>query len=304
MFALLGEIQFDLITYFDGFESQFGADYAQHALIEGKPRLQFVGDRLDEIRIALAFHQHYCDPEYELGRLKRAVASHQAMAFVLGNGDYKGWFVLTEAQATARHTDNAGTLIALDATITLLEYTGDKHNPLPAPAVLARVPPSAATLTAQGPDGFARAAQAGVGGVRQDVRLAVSSVTQAQSAMRTATSAISFARQLAVNPVAALSRVPGLLNDVKRVADPLIRANPALAALSSQFPQAGNILRATASALDSTRAVQGALTGATTGNISARLGTAVAQMDSARAALGQGAPAASSLASLVTVRRI
>ena len=30
MFALLGDVQFDLITYFDGFESQFGADYAEH----------------------------------------------------------------------------------------------------------------------------------------------------------------------------------------------------------------------------------------------------------------------------------
>lgn len=48
MFALLGDVQFDLITYFDGFESQFGADFAEHALIEGKPRLQFIGDKLDE----------------------------------------------------------------------------------------------------------------------------------------------------------------------------------------------------------------------------------------------------------------
>ena len=72
MFALLGDVQFDLITYFDGFESQFGADYAEHPLIEGKPRLQFVGDKLDEIRIQLAFHLHYCDPEAELAKLKDA----------------------------------------------------------------------------------------------------------------------------------------------------------------------------------------------------------------------------------------
>lgn len=58
MFALLGEIQFDLITYFDGFDSQFDADYAEHALIEGKPRLQWIGDKLDEISIQLSFHAH------------------------------------------------------------------------------------------------------------------------------------------------------------------------------------------------------------------------------------------------------
>ena len=56
MYALLGDIQFDLITYFDSFETDFGTDYAEHAVIDGKPRLQYMGDRLDEIRIELSFH--------------------------------------------------------------------------------------------------------------------------------------------------------------------------------------------------------------------------------------------------------
>lgn len=60
MFAVLGDIEFELITYWDGFEATFGVDYAEHARIEGKPGLQFVGDRLDEIQISLVLHQHYC----------------------------------------------------------------------------------------------------------------------------------------------------------------------------------------------------------------------------------------------------
>ena len=47
MFAVLGDIEFELITYWDGFEATFGVDYAEHARIGGKPGLQFVGDRLD-----------------------------------------------------------------------------------------------------------------------------------------------------------------------------------------------------------------------------------------------------------------
>jgi len=62
MFAVLGDIEFELITYWDGFEATFGVDYAEHARIEGKPGLQFVGDKLDEIQISLVFHQHYCVP--------------------------------------------------------------------------------------------------------------------------------------------------------------------------------------------------------------------------------------------------
>ena len=57
MFAVLGDIEFELITYWDGFEATFGVDYAEHARIGGKPGLQFVGDRLDEIQITLVFLQ-------------------------------------------------------------------------------------------------------------------------------------------------------------------------------------------------------------------------------------------------------
>ncbi|HFV8933106.1 TPA: phage tail protein, partial [Escherichia coli] len=60
MFAVLGDIEFELITYWDGFEATSGVDYAEHARIGSKPGLQFVGDRLDEIQISLVFHQHYC----------------------------------------------------------------------------------------------------------------------------------------------------------------------------------------------------------------------------------------------------
>ena len=85
MFAVLGDIEFELITYWDGFEVTFGVDYAEHPRIEGKPGLQFVGDKLDEIQISLVFHQHYCVPDVELARLRTAMKAHQALALVFGN---------------------------------------------------------------------------------------------------------------------------------------------------------------------------------------------------------------------------
>ena len=103
MFAVLGDIEFELITYWDGFEATFGVDYAEHARIGGKPGLQFVGDRLDEIQITLVFHQHYCVPDVELARLRTAMKAHQALALVFGNGDYRGWFVITDVTATSEH---------------------------------------------------------------------------------------------------------------------------------------------------------------------------------------------------------
>lgn len=126
MYAVLGDVQFELITYFDGMEAQFGVDYAEHALIGGKPRLQWVGDMLDEFNLDLTFHISFCDPEAELVKLRDAMLSRKARQFVLGSGAYKGWFVITSVKATSRQTDKAGGLIALDATVTLREYVEPK----------------------------------------------------------------------------------------------------------------------------------------------------------------------------------
>ena len=57
MFAILGKVEFDLITYFDGLETRFGAEYAEHALIALKPRLQFVGDALQAGLVATGGNQ-------------------------------------------------------------------------------------------------------------------------------------------------------------------------------------------------------------------------------------------------------
>lgn len=304
MFALLGDVQFDLITYFDGFESQFGADYAEHPLIEGKPRLQFVGDKLDEIRIQLAFHLHYCDPEAELAKLKDALAAHQAMALVLGNGDYKGWFVLTDVQATSKHTDKAGTLIALEASITLREFVGDKKNPLQPPAVQPKLPPAAAkALPASQTAGVATLAS-GAAAVRDNIRQAVTYANQAQSALRVAVDAARLAQKLRDNPLAALGRVPSLLTGMKQVAGPLENLSPTLASLTSQLPEASGILRASDNALGAVRNAQGALSAVSAGTVTGRIDYVAGQLSAASGALESAAPSISKLAGKVVTRTI
>ena len=207
MYAILGEVEFDLITYFDGLETQFGADYAEHALIGRKPRLQFVGDKLDEVRIDLVFHSSYCDPEAELVRLRNAQASHEAFSLVFGNGDYKGRFVITGLTATGRHTDTSGTLLAVDASINLREFTGDPAQPL-APAVrpagsIAQVPAKGSLVTAMPVDVPATPSSA-----------LADAVTAAKGALSTAgkvLSAVATVRSLASGDLlGAAARLPEL----------------------------------------------------------------------------------------------
>ncbi|MCM2494540.1 phage tail protein [Burkholderia glumae] len=296
MFAILGDIEFDLIGYFDGFDATFGTDYAEHALLEGKPRLQRIADKLDEIRIELSFHYRFCDPEAELGKLRAALSAKRAMALVFGNGDYKGWFVLTEVQASSKQTDTSGTVLALEASITLREFVGDKKNPLKRPAVQPKLPPAAAQTVS----GVTSALKA----TRREIQQAVTWTNQAQSAMRVAVDAIRVVQKLKGDPLSALSRSSSVLTNIKQAAAPLAKLSPALASLTDQIPDAADILRASNTALDAVRSAQGPLANATAGTITGAIDHAAGQLATASNTLSLAAPSLSKLAAQVATRRI
>ncbi|TAM05620.1 MAG: phage tail protein [Paraburkholderia sp.] len=298
MFALLGDIQFDLIGYFDGFESTFGANYAEHGLIHGKPRLQRVGDNLDEIRVALSFHFKYCDPEAELLKLRTALAARQAMALVFGNGDYKGWFVLTTVEATSKQTDASGTVMALEANITLREFAGDKKRPLNPPAVKPKVPPVAAKAVARAPSAVKSAANT----VRKIVQQGVAYANQARTAIRIATDTVQAAKRLTHDPAGALEQIGGIVGDLQRASGPLAKIGSALAPLAESIPDAVSVIRSSSTALGSIRAAQHSLASANFGNITQVLDTTLSNLTNATDAFSNAEPAISRLAARVITR--
>ncbi|MEH2920316.1 phage tail protein [Samsonia erythrinae] len=217
MFAVLGNIEFNVIAYWDGFDASFGADYAEHSRIEGKPGLQFIGAKLDEIRISLAFHQQYCTPDVELMRLNEAMRAHQAMALVFGNGDYRGWFVITALTSTSQHTDAKGNILAMNAELTLREYIGDPKDPLKPPAIKAPMPNvSAITKAVEKMSDFATS-----------LRTAVTYARKAQSAFKAVKTTVQLVKRMKKNPETALLQIPGLLTQVGNVLTPLSEVEPA-----------------------------------------------------------------------------
>ena len=120
--ALLGPIMFSLITYMDGLERRVSAEYAELTVFGGKPRLQAVGDKLDEYTWNIVLHAGFCNPVAEIEKIEAAVRAHEAMPLVFANGDMKGWFVPVEVSQTYRATSADGTPIWLEATLTLKEH--------------------------------------------------------------------------------------------------------------------------------------------------------------------------------------
>ncbi len=126
MYAQLGDIKFELITYFNKFELTKSFNYAQHDVIEGKPKLQFVGDGLDAVAIGLNFHRKFCQPRDEWQRLNDTARTHEALDFIFGNGEYKGKFVVEELVLVYEQTDSQGEVDSLQAELKLKEWAEDQ----------------------------------------------------------------------------------------------------------------------------------------------------------------------------------
>lgn len=123
MFAQLGDIEFELITYFNGMNESQIYNYAQHERINQKPVLQFLGLNLQEQDIKLNFHASFCIPEDEIKRLKDVANLGTPLKFIKGNGDYVGVFVITEISSVTEQATNEGDLISVQVDLKLREYT-------------------------------------------------------------------------------------------------------------------------------------------------------------------------------------
>ena len=124
MFAQLGDIEFELITYFSGLNESNTFNYAQHERINNKPILQYLGQDLQEQNIKLNFHASFCVPEDELKKLKNVAKKGEPLKFIKGNGEYVGVFVITEIVSATEQTSDEGDVIYIQVDLKLREYTG------------------------------------------------------------------------------------------------------------------------------------------------------------------------------------
>jgi len=121
MFATFGEIVFELLGSPESLESAWRWRYAEHRVIEDVARLQWVGDDLETITIAMLFHASYTDPALQSAALLAAGADHGARPLIFGNGDYRGYFVVTSLRTIYRHMAADGTPIAIAVQADLKE---------------------------------------------------------------------------------------------------------------------------------------------------------------------------------------
>ena len=125
MYAQLGNIRFEGLKGFSNFSHERGVNYAQHELINGKPRLQAVGDNLDTISFGMYLHSQFTNPEADIETLRLAMQNREVLPLLLGNGRILGFFVMPNFSQENSFTDPLGNLIEVTLSIELLESFSD-----------------------------------------------------------------------------------------------------------------------------------------------------------------------------------
>jgi len=232
LYAVLGETELEVIQWLDGFEAHFGAQWAEQGLIGRKSLIQHTGYKPDEVRIQVLLHAQWCDPGVELARLKERLDRAEPMALVLGTGEYRGVFVVTDIETTTRQTDGAGALMALEATLTLKECIGDPVEPNPPAVILPGwqapvaggvdvVDVPVATVFVESPAGtLADTVSDAIAAASSALEVAGQAASLASLAHVSPLTALSLAPQLASSLGAAASALPvEALSGVARLAD-------------------------------------------------------------------------------------
>jgi len=122
MFCQLGSIIFESLKSPNSITSNEGAVYAEHALINSKPRLQPTGAKLKDISLSFKLHASFCNIEAELQALRDAIEKFTVMPLLWGNGRLEGNFIATDLSIDFEETDTFGSKVSITCTVPLKEY--------------------------------------------------------------------------------------------------------------------------------------------------------------------------------------
>lgn len=203
MYFMLGNIAFEPVNLTD-FNETHSADFAEHAVLKGKPKLQAMGEKLTDLSFAIRLHHKIGGVESRYQALLAAKAKQEALALIWGTGKYKGNYVITDISSTTLFTDAKGNALAREMNISLREFVGNGQNSL-----------LGAALNVGGKSLLGSILPKGLTNTLSTVKTAVSRgvelYNQGKRAVDEVRNTVAIVRQLAHDPASALAYLPSTL---------------------------------------------------------------------------------------------
>lgn len=206
MYFMLGSVTFEPVDLTD-FNETHAADFAEHAVLKGKPRLQAMGEKLTELNFAIRLHHTLGGVERRYQELLGAKSKQAALPLIIGRGKYKGNFVITDISSVTLFTDKLGNALCREMNISLREFVGDiEENPLGAALNIG----GNSLLGSILPAGAVKA----LSQVKETVQKGAELFNQGRQIIDSVRDTVAVVRQLSDDPASALAYLPGILKNL------------------------------------------------------------------------------------------
>lgn len=206
MYFMLGSVAFEPVDLTD-FNETHAADFAEHAVLKGKPRLQAMGEKLTELNFAIRLHHTLGGVERRYQELLGAKSKQTALPLIIGRGKYKGNFVITDISSVTLFTDKFGNALCREMNISLREFVGDiEESPLGAALNIG----GNSLLGSILPAGAVKA----LSQVKETVQKGAELFNQGRQIVDSVRDTVAVVRQLSDDPAAALAYLPGILKNL------------------------------------------------------------------------------------------
>ena len=206
MYFMLGSVTFEPVDLTD-FNETHAADFAEHAVLKGKPRLQAMGEKLTELNFAIRLHHTLGGVERRYQELLGAKSKQAALPLIIGRGKYKGNFVITDISSVTLFTDKLGNALCREMNISLREFVGDiEENPLGAALNIG----GNSLLGSILPAGAVKA----LSQVKETVQKGAELFNQGRQIIDSVRDTVAVVRQLSDDQASALAYLPGILKNL------------------------------------------------------------------------------------------
>lgn len=206
MYLMLGAIPLEAINLTEFSETQ-AANFAEHEVLKGKPRLQAMGENLTEMTFAVRLHYQIGGVESRYQSLLSAKAKQQALALLWGRGKFKGYFVITDLSSTTLFTDARGNVLCRELSVSLKEFVGEMDGGLLGSALQLG---SGSILGSILPDGMTEILSDAKAVIKKGVEV-YQTTTRAISAVQQAVVAV---RNVIYDPLLALAAMPNVITEL------------------------------------------------------------------------------------------
>jgi phage protein U len=162
MFALLGDVVFQIVGSPEDFGLTRDYHFVEQEVIGAPPRLNWIANGLRRLELQMILHASFTVPALDLAQLETAAENHRAMPLVLGSGRLLGHFVIERMSIRMEQMTSLGEPIAMRVGVSLREWVADAASSAGSSS-FAGLPPLAIVDSSAGPASGSRAAAAGAG---------------------------------------------------------------------------------------------------------------------------------------------